>query len=106
MPGARPAPACVSGGKLVRDPPDVPPYEFNLTAFNDADQFKFGKNFALYATGDYAAIVYSNFYWAQDTIYTGYKRVYLWGIIINSSSDFLYRQGSAVWENCIFVLVL
>jgi len=33
MPGARPAPACVSGGKLVRDPPDVPPYEFNLTAF-------------------------------------------------------------------------
>jgi len=73
----------------------------SLTVLNDANGYAIGKNYALYVgSGDRAAFYRSHFYGAQDTVYTGRQRAYFKGCVINGTSDFLYGEGSAVWDEC------
>ena len=72
----------------------------NITVLNDANHYSVGKNFALWNVGDRVAFIRSAFFGSQDTIYTGAHRAYFGGCTINGTSDFLYGQGSAVWDAC------
>eukprot|EP00947_MAST-08B_sp_MAST-8B-sp1_P002982 g2982.t1 len=73
----------------------------NITVLNNANNYVIGKNFAVNVdSGDRSAFFGSSFYGAQDTIYTGHGRVYFHGSVINGSSDFVYGQGSAVFDSC------
>ena len=76
----------------------------NITAYNDAYAFQIGKNSALYVTsGDRTAAYFSSFFGAQDTLYTGLRRTYLFGCRVNGTTDFNYGQGAAVYDECVLV---
>lgn len=76
----------------------------NMTVYDDANRFQVGKNFALYlAGGDRAAVFYSAFFGAQDTVYTGSSRVYFNGVVVNGTTDFNYGSGRAVYDGCTLV---
>ena len=76
----------------------------NVTAYNDANRFQVGKQSALYVTsGDRTAAYFSSFFGAQDTVYTGQQRTYLFGCRVNGTTDFNYGQGAAVFDECVLV---
>merc|ERR1719221_1995105 len=71
---------------------------------NDACNFaNGGRNMATRFLGDRTAVYNSRIYGCHDTVYTGTHRVYFKDSLINGSTDFLFGEGSAVWDNCTIV---
>jgi len=76
----------------------------NIAFANNAsgyDHSKAGQSVALDIRGDKATIRSARILGAQDTLYTGNKRVYVSQTYINGSVDSIFGIGSAVFEGCV-----
>ena len=77
----------------------------NLTLVNEVEYrvVPAGKPFATEVAGDRAAFYNVRLLGKDDTVFTGLRRVYFRDCWINGSTDFLFGQGSAVFDRCALV---